>query len=923
MYLSRISRNRFFEKLAAFAAILLLAVHPAFSEEPPLEQVVVNPGMISDPQVATGFLDEQEIGDNPMMLAPKTVWETPGDAPQSFVIDLGEESHIGKLLIWDLNGHADVVIFSGNEGNWSELVKEDGVGYRKWKIHDGLDVRTRYLKVERQTDGGDFSELLIYRYTPEGSRIVLAERERQIRLAAMIDGAKAELVNRPSVEFGTLFGKLPLVDEIIPARETDRGFTELPAGVSDVQTILGVPCRVLPNVGEDVKYFAYRLGEGKYLEPGKAYLMTVEFPDNAPRSFHIANRGADMTRGVQTGQALGDTVFTYTSTNMESLDIPVSNEFKSFQQLFWLNHRFNKIKQDRGGNDPREFSPVRGFDVIVGQPEARQAPLSEGAAVARIRLFEVPDPAKYNVSLNFPQDLPRRHLFYREEMADGVINSVDQAFRSVDNPTDWYVYHMRLMNFLGMNTFSKDLLEFGRAQHWNVENPSWFVPHKFPHVWGEIVEAATAHGLDLLPYYEYSGGTGKQGLGSRGRELTSPLTGDDYTHIRWSEKFRADITDPKVWEEFKHILDLTIVNFKDKGEFVGAWIRPRISQLPMSFADPTLERFAQETGREPITRKDLEENEAELNDYYDWWFGKRKEFLTKIQDYLAANGVGEGGDPVVLFMAVPKEPVPDIFVRGNNRIVVTDEPELWKEISTRREDYGNFYVIDVDDVPEENMYLDAILSPLPTWGNWEWNHASPQADPQNYQDTEGVLMTYPFNRRFTLDDSEAMETFRSPSGLAMIRHFPLNENTMDDVTGYFVSDFERVGPYQMMPEALAVANGDPWYIGYTSGHIFNRSFPEFARRFNANFLALPAMPSVVMDNATDEANVVVRKIETSGKGTYFAIVNTGYETLEDVEVRFNDSGALYAAATGNLINHRGSSITVDLEPFELKSVYLE
>ncbi len=913
-------------RILSFLAVCLVAVAAVTAraqDEIPVEQAVITERMLSDKNVGATLVDEQQIGENPMMYAPETLWETPGKAPQEFVIDLGSEMHIGKILFWDMNGHSDIVVYSGSNGNWTELLKEDGVGYKTWKVHDGLDVHTRYLKVEKQTDGGAFSEMLVYRYTPEGSRMVEQAKAEAARQEAMISKAVAEKDNRPVVETGTLFGALPLVDEIKPGMETSHSFSQQPEGVSKVETILGKPCRVLPNVGEEIKYFAYRLGEGKYLEPGKAYLMTVEFPDDAPRSFHIANRGADMTRGIQTGQTLGDVIFTYTSTNMESLQVPLSNEYKTFQQLFWLNHRYNGIKQGRGDEEQRISSQVRGFEVVIGQPGAKQAPLSQGAAVARIRLFEVPNPERFNCPINFPKDLPRRHLFYREEMADGVINFREEEMRSVNNPTDWYIYHMRLMNFLGMNTFAKDLLEFGAPQHWDVVNPSWYNAHKFPHVWEEIIVEATKHGLDLLPYYEYAGSTGRQGRGHRGSKTVLPLNGDSYTHVKWAEKTRIDVTDPETWEEFKHILDLTVVKFKDKGEFVGIWLRPRISQMPMSFSDETLERFTGETGRDPLTREDLQDDETTLNAYYDWWFGKRKEFLIKVRDYLKSQGIGEDGGPDVLFMAVPKEPVPDIFVKGNHRVLVTDDPALWQEISTQHPDYENFYVIDVADVPKDQGYFQAITTPLRTWGSWEWNHAAPQADPQHFKDTEGILMTYPFNRMFTVNDPKALDAFRNDSGLAMIRHFPLNENSMDYVTGYYVCDFERIGPYQMMPEALAVANGDPWFIGYTSGHTFNRGFPEYARRFNANFLALPALPSEVVPNAASDDCVVVRKIETSGKGTYVAVVNTGFEPLKGVTVRLPKAGALVAAASGQTITVNGSSLTMDLEPFELKSILIQ
>ena len=58
-----------------------------------------------------------------------------------------------------------------------------------------------------------------------------------------------------------------------------------------------------------------------------------------------------------------------------------------------------------------------------------------------------------------------------------------------------------------------------------------------------------------------------------------------------------------------------------------------------------------------------------------------------------------------------------------------------------------------------------------------------------------------------------------------------------------MADIERAGPYCMMAEALAMANGDPTMLGYLLGGNFGRGFPQYVREFNANFLALPALPS--------------------------------------------------------------------------------
>ncbi len=895
------------------------------------QQVVIKPEMVT--QIGSGaietLIDEQDVGSNPDQKASKSMWK-PGVAnneyPQEFVVDLGGKKHLSSILFWDSNGHGVIRVFAGDPGEWREIIMEDGVGINKWKAHDKLDAETTHLRIVKEDGTGVFGEMLVYEYTPEQAAAALAERERQEKLEKALVVAKASAGNRPLVETGTLFGKLPLVDEIDAGVDPgERTFLELPKGGSQVETILGQKVRVIPGTQEEAAYFAFRIGEGKLLEPGKAYLLTVEFPEDESRAFHISNRGADMVRGIQTGQSLGDTIFGYTSTNLESLQIPLSGEFETFQQLFWLNDRPAGLEMPRGESEARSFSPAEGFLVVFGQWPSQQTPASKGVAVSRIRLFEVPDPDQFNVKLRLPPEgLPQRRLFYREEMADGVEASRDPESRAVTSVEDWYDYHFRMMNFLGMNTFAKDLLEFGAPQHWDVENGQWYHQSKLPDVWANILPLATKRGLGVLPYYEYAGSSGKKGLAQKGKDLAQPLSGKgDYTHIKWAESKRVDLTDPAVLEEFKHILDLTIVKYKDEANFVGAWLRPRVSQMPISFADPTRERFATEAnGGTPVSREDLKGNPDLLARYYEWWNGKRKSFLIALRDHLREKL--PNSDPLIFLTAYHSEPAPSFpSVKGNKIPLVTDDLGLWEKVAgSGVKDYDRIQVMSEDDVRSGHLYRDALIAPTRTWGAWEWNHAAPRPDPLGYQDAESILITYPFNREFTVNDPEALDLFRSKSGLAMIRHYPLNENTMGDTVGYFVTDVDRVGSYGMMAEALAVANGDPWYIGYTSGHIYNRPFPDAVRRFNANFLALPALPSKLLEKASNDAHIVVRQIDGGEHGTYFAVVNTAKTAKKNVMVNLPVAGRVEEVATGTVLAERAAQVSMNLEPFELRSLHV-
>ncbi len=178
-------------------------------------------------------------------------------------------------------------------------------------------------------------------------------------------------------------------------------------------------------------------------------------------------------RGLATGTTVGDVLKgKYTNNNSESLRYPLAHKFKTWQQLFWLHDRYFNLKRGRNSHN-RNLRPKDGFWVIFDQPKSRQAPLSSGIAGSKIRLFAIPDIERYRMQINYPAGLPRRHLFWREEMADNVVafghkaNEQVVTNRGVNNREAWYEYKCKMMQVFAMNTFCKDLLEFSHNQGWN------------------------------------------------------------------------------------------------------------------------------------------------------------------------------------------------------------------------------------------------------------------------------------------------------------------------------------------------------------------------------------------------------------------------------------------------------------------------
>ena len=900
-------------------------------------EMVINESETGDP---TGLVDEQRLIVGPPLGKPSSTWTISSahnkQYPFSAHIDLGEEKNLSTLWIFDTHGNGDVVISYGKPDAWVEHATYGCGTYMNWASVQ-LDVTTRYLRLTKMSPGAGFTEVAVYEYTPEAHQAMLAEKAAAAKAKAEREAAlklaREEALKRPLIEMEP-YGTLSLIEEIDCSKDpSNRIFSQYPEDHSKVQTILGKPCRVLSKVDKEACFFSYRIGRQKLLRPGGVYVVAVDYPEDAPRSMVVINTGNETSRGFHTGSSVGDAFRAkYVSSLCESIATPLSGKWETWSLLFRLHDRYPEKGLVRGDKQ-RGLTPEDGFDVTIAQFSSENIPISQGAAVSSIRLFEIIDPEKLAQPLNLPPEgLPRRHLFWREEMADGLLAPKGKTVeeRGVNDRLDWYRYKAELMRFLGMHTYSKDLLEFGACQHWDSTpygGNNWvYFAGETKDLWANVVELMGQYGFDVLPYYEYSGSKGYKGLGSERR--CKPLTRDDaYTHITWVESSNADITDPDTYEDFKKMLDLTVVRLQDKANFVGAWMRTR-SQIPVSFGPGALERFARETNAaKAVTRDDIKNDQALYKQYLDWWSAKRRDFFVAMRDYLRQNGIK---DAAFLYTGCPSEP--GVGFPSWTPRMVTDAPEQWTQIVAQEiykpgED-RQWEILTPQQVVDRDLYLQGQTSAGKSWGGWEVHHARPADDPLNYQGLEGVMLTHAFNRLYTVSSPRTFDAYRTAGGLAMVRHYALNENMMFDkddktILGYFVADIEMAGPYCMLAEANAMANGDPTMIGYLSGCNYGRGFPKYVRQFNANYLALPALPSRVLKGASSDPEVVVRVIETAEHGTYLAVVNTGLQPKGKVSITLPGKGQVHDAVLNQPVTASGGKLDLSLYPCELKSFHMK
>jgi hypothetical protein len=718
---------------------------------------------------------------------------------------------------------------------------------------------------------------------------------------------------------------------------------------------LGKTARVMPTagtVGDTPATIGYIIGQNKGLVAGNAYVLTVEYPDDVPRSMYIVNRGSDYLRGVATGTTIGDARQQFTECSPESMNYPQTGQWQVYRQYFHLLDRFQGVV---GKKDPapgyRPYTPNQGFYVAITRMKALNDPRNQGAATGYIRLYAVTNPSTLYAPINYPpSSLPRRSIFWREEMSDGLLASTGNPNDfAVSDSVNWYLYKMKMAKILGINTFSKDLLEFGFNQGWETGDQNWAMNAQAPNVdlWTRLVPKATAEGFNLMPYFEYKGSIGLNqqyvsfGSQRRAQKLYHGIkytNGSSYYYDSawWTQDQNADITDPETLVDAKHMLDRTVGDFKTRAKFNGIWFRMRSNCLPMSFAPNTIARFNAETSN-TATQATLitsyEGTKTLYNQYVSWWYGKRKVFLLAMRDYLR-NTIGIAGAQV-LYTPWTSEAVPALHEVGapfGHMGVITDDttgwwttyknslPEgwwkyQWNPTSPSQVLSGHLY----------QMVLGEQLPILNSPNNQEFFHGSPTADPQNYAGEDGVMMTYPMGRLFALDDVPLLNSYRCTSGMTAIRHYTLNEDNGEEPSpfaqqlGYLSVACDRAGNHLMLQQARAVANGDPTNLAYLEASSLSTGFPEIMRKFNQAFLSLPALSSALVTGTGAPSNtaVVMRQITTPSQGTYVLVVNTSMSKVTGVTMTLPGTGTVKELVTNQTLASPALNLT--LESAELRT----
>jgi len=733
-----------------------------------------------------------------------------------------------------------------------------------------------------------------------------------------------------------VYGPLTLVDSVACATDSAHALSEYPKGRSFATNILGSACRAMKHVrkgetsggGECGAYVSWRLGAGKGLVPKAAYLLVAEYPDDAPRSFVLGNRGAGSRTGVHTGFTVGDALNPpYVTQHPESYNIPLSGEFRRVEQVMYLVEKPESLD-----GASRRTAATDGFDVYFALYPAEDAPDSVGLALRSVKLYRIDRPSVLETPVKYPADgLPRRFVTWREEMAD------DGGYASFGDPIDYYRTKAKLMKALGFNCASRDLLEFGHCQYWepdyNGYGRSWmWSSGEKNRYWEATVDAFAAEGHYVMPFYEYAGARGQTGLGYK--KLCTPLFYDTNKNPNFIEassaasKATVDVTSPDAVAEFKKIVDCTILRFKDRARFRGAWLRNRGS-MPVSFHDETVARFNADTGRS-VTRRNIADagRSSDLyRAYRTWWYAKRAAFLEAIRDYLRANGVD---DAQVYYDNDITEPG-RIWQDWRNNVAVdasaTYGGKGWAAF------VGNTgWKVDSLENAAATWFAFGIKGSYATYGSFEHDHGCPAEDPETYRGRSGVALALPFNAVYTQLNPTNVGAFRNGDGrLFLVRHYSLNEDALFTETGarplgYFTADTDRAGRASMLAQLWAMALNDPTDIGYLYGAAMESAYAPAMREFNLNFLALPAKKGAVLQGGTWGAPQTVRRYDTDRGVTYWAVVNTSTEPVTASFALSSDASEfsrVAASVDGTVYPVSKGRATLEMKPLQLLALTSE
>ena len=674
----------------------------------------------------------------------------------------------------------------------------------------------------------------------------------------------------PATMEDTPYGSLRLVDVLdcaTPVTEEPHPYLQggfdnkiahmTPGAEADVQVvdILGRKARE-----SGYSWFAYRIGRGK-LKPHTTYLLRIEYPEDKPRFCPLE---------IQTGQNFMDVGWKNGVAPDDVYDNwPLSKAWQWYDVIVPLD---DQTVGTGGTGSASAENGVWVYFMNKRRPGMYYAMWEGGPAIARMKLYEI-DPVKNAPVIRRPEGLPNRVL------------SLDWERQPDHDPADLVKY----AKLMGYSAISPVILKWFFANYSdpldgytsvNIDARDYWAQKAYDPANGEkavspwpgresqhvrYLEATRRFGLDYIPRVEWGG---SQDLPVEARAIDS--NGQPTKPNRFAP-WCANLLHPATWDDLERLMDHLVKPYvKDNPQLAGVLWRIRCNRLPISYGPADIALFFRETGK-PMPPGAYAQRAAWAvgegkTEYDDWWHRKRAAFHVRLVNLLQSYRPGLklyyfNWDPDKIGMIEP-----DITAWAFVANVVKPAPEggraaYEKERAVRRTFTAADYIHVLHTGNFGNTYNGL-------------NRADLGIRPSLYKDTADFQIFAPAHYRCYADMPDYLNYFQTADGLAASHVVSYDEIGSRTINPKYEGNMMTPGgaPFSMALELLPYFHGDARTLNYTV-YTYGRGFADAHRRFAQAFLALPAIPGVVVDHG--EADLKVRTY-SSTNGTYVGVAYKGH-----------------------------------------------
>ena len=596
----------------------------------------------------------------------------------------------------------------------------------------------------------------------------------------------------------------------------------------------------------DRGFFGFTLGVG--LKLNMPYLIEIAYTEDLPRSFSLVIGNGTYTPAIHTGHTMGQPAPRYFA---EQILFPVTRGSQHAQFVVWA------------GDDEVH----NGFYVGVADPGKRADPFSAKPLVLTVTLYQFMSLARLNQRASFPPDAQRHVWVEQDDMlpADNVrfsphVNAMLYGMNALApaalfwnghgdrNNTLMFPtgrYRQPIRKIIGYNEYNTDVDE-QPSNHWNYA--------------AEYCAWARQMGLLVFPRFEYGGSdllaTNAHAVGPEGLPYPPGRRGLSRTLIADS----IDVCASGVVEDACAVLTdfLKAVDDSDKAMFRHLLLRRRAAFMSTSYSSAALDLFVRETtNRLAATTATARRTEVfeNCNDAYRRWYqGKVFAFVAALQKTYQ-DALPQPTAPCLYYhWGQSGMPFEGLYFRTAR--VWQDK---WSKI--RHTPFEGFPLPCIEDA--------RLVAAVPQWTSTEeglFTDLVPQDTVRPVMPVYGRLASESTNY-FGLFGSRLSAVKISPTLEPSAQVFRTGRNAlMAGKTFYHAREFSMYEP------VMAFCADDPVDIAFDQSHPPCFPFPLYARRFFANFLALPAVPLQRVAQAAEAATLVVKTATYDG-ALYVAVVN--------------------------------------------------